>query len=44
VQATPKENTNQLNTPASDRELVLTRLMGLFFDITLGLLAVTEGA
>ena len=32
-----------LDTPASDRELVLTRLMGLFFDITLGLLAVTEG-
>src|ERR1700751_2839514 len=37
------EHTDQLQTPASDRELVLTRLMGLFFDITLGLLAVTEG-
>jgi len=37
------EHTDQLDTPASDRELVLTRLMGLFFDITLGLLAVTEG-
>ena len=44
VQATPpKENTLSVDTPASDRELVLTRLMGLFFDIPLGLLAVTEG-
>ena len=38
------EHTDQLDVSANDRELVLTRLMGLFFDITLGLLAVTEGA
>src|SRR2546423_1555231 len=37
------EQPGQPDTPASHRELVLTRLMGLFFDITLGLLAVTEG-